>query len=168
MSIKKKNKLPPFVPLVWALLNSKPYKELSFAAAKALPYFIGKIKLLYNDPDRYINDFPFSYSEGKRLGFAPSTFHKIICQLVEKGFIDPVDKGGLRSDGKSYNLFKLSRQWENYGKPDFERLDWKRFPPRLRAKANSKKESYRIKKGNDKAFNSDNFSQNEAVRVIEQ
>jgi hypothetical protein len=168
LSLRKKNKLPPFVPLVWALLNSKPYKELSFAAAKALPYSIGKIKLLYNDPDRYNNEFSFSYKEGKRLGFAPSTFHKVICQLVEKGFIDPVDKGGLRSDGKSYNLFKLSRRWENYGRPDFERLNWKCFQPRLRARATSKKETYSVKKGNDKAFNNDKFSQIEAVGVIKQ
>ncbi|MCJ7804254.1 hypothetical protein MUP35_00765 [Patescibacteria group bacterium] len=150
------------------MLNSQPYRELSHSAAKALPFFIGKVKLPYNDPARYNNEFSFSYREGKRQGFAPSTFHKIICELIEKGFIDPVDKGGLRSDGKSYNLFKLSRRWGNYGKPDFERLNWKCFQPRLRTKATSKNENYSIKKGNDKTFNNDKFSQIEAVRVIKQ
>jgi len=129
---KKKhgNKLPPFVALTWAMLNSKAFKDLNYASAKALPYFIGKIKGSYNDPQRYLTAFPFSYSEACQYGFSSATFSKVIQGLIAKGFIDPVDKGGLRSEGKTYNLFKLSRRWLDYGNADFKPLNWKCFLPR--------------------------------------
>ena len=102
MSRKKdSNRLPPFVPLPWELLNSRAYKDLKYASAKSLPLFLGKIKESYRDIQRYLIEFSFSYREAKQHGYAPATFSKIIRELVGKGFIDPVDKGGLRSDGKS-------------------------------------------------------------------
>jgi len=145
---KKTNKLLPFVAMTYEILDSDAYKALPHAASKALPFFLRKVKLPYKDPDRYENDFTFSYSEGKRSGFSSSTFHKIICELVEKGFIDPVDKGGLRSDGRSYNYFKLSRRWEKYGKEDFEKMNWQTFLPKVRVKATRKNEMNSFKKGN--------------------
>src|SRR3989304_8532622 len=105
---KRKNKLPPFVPLTWEMLNSEAYKILPHSAAKSLPYFLGKVKTAYNDPQRYLIEFHFSYTEAGKYGFAVSTHHRIISELIEKGFVDPVDKGGLRSGGLSYSLFKLS------------------------------------------------------------
>jgi len=129
---KKGNKLPPFVPLIWKILNSQAYKDLPPSTAKALPYFLGKYKGGYNDPQRYLGEFSFSYKEGKRYGFAAATFSKVIQALVRFGFIDPVDKGGLRGDCKSYNLFKLSERWEKYGTPNFEPLDWRCFIPKSR------------------------------------
>jgi hypothetical protein len=77
-------------------------------------------------------EFTFSYKEGERYGFAPATFSKIIQDLVRFGFIDPVDKGGLRGDCKSYNLFKLSKRWEEYGTTNFESLEWRCFVPKAR------------------------------------
>jgi hypothetical protein len=97
---REKNSLPPFVALLWEMLNSWAYKELNSSAAKALLYFLGKFKGVYSDPQRYKLAFPFSYSEAERLGFASSTFSRVIRELVRKGFIDPVDKGGLKSDAK--------------------------------------------------------------------
>lgn len=134
------NRLPPFVALTWNVLNSRAYKDLKQSAAKALPYFLGKYKGVYNDPLRYEFEFQLSYSEGGRYGFASGTFSSIIQELIKKGFIDPVDKGGLRSDGKSCNLFKLSRRWEKYGQENFERIEWKRFCPKPRSKATAKSE----------------------------
>lgn len=163
---KKKNKLPPFVALPWVILNSRAYKELNFSATKALPYFLGKVREGYRDPQRYLVEFSFSYSEAKRYGFASSTFSKVIQELVGKGFIDPVDKGGLRSDGKSYNLFKLSERWERYGTKEFIHKDWKSFQPRVRTKATPKSEIYSSKKGNGDTPNSESISQNEAVVVF--
>ena len=160
---KSSNKLPPFVPLIWDLLNSKAFKDLKHAAAKALPYFLGKYKGAYHDPQRYLHEFPFPYSEGKRLGFSFSTFHRVIEELVRKGFIDPVDKGGLRSHGKSYNLFKLSKRWEKYGTTDFESSEWRCFLPRIRTTATSEKETYSFKKGNKDGSESKDISQTEAV-----
>lgn len=125
------NKLPPFVALTWEMLNSMAYKELNYASAKALPYFLGKFKGGYHDPQRYLANFSFSYAEAKTYRIASATFSKIIQELVAKGFIDPCDKGGLRSDGKSYNIFKLSERWKDYGKPDFKTSNWKCFLPRI-------------------------------------
>ena len=132
---RRGNRLPPFVPLTWDLLNSKAYIDLPASPAKALPYFLGKVKASYNNPQRYLMEFSFSYSEGKRLGFASATFSHIIKELIKKGFIDPVDKGGLRSDGKSYNIFRLSKRWQQYGNADFKVIEWECFFPRLRARS---------------------------------
>jgi hypothetical protein len=129
---KKGHRLPPFVPLTWEMLNGTAYKNLPPSAAKALPYFLGKIKGGYNDPQRNLGEFSFSYTEGKRFGFSPSTFSKVIQALVRIGFIDPVDKGGLRGDCKSYNIFKLSKRWEEFETPNFKPLDWKCFIPKPR------------------------------------
>ncbi len=163
MSMKRNNKLPPFVALPWEMLNSKAYKGLNFASAKALPYFLGKIKENYRDPQRYLIEFSFSYSEGHKLRFAPSTFSKVVQELVKTGFIDPIDKGGLRSDGKSYNRFKLSERWKQYGTNEFELLDWRCFQPKQRSRATSKSETYSFKKGNKYASNGKVISQFEAV-----
>ena len=165
-SKKTSNKLPPFVPLPWEILNSKAYKGMNYAAAKALPYFLGKRKENYRDPQRYLMDFSFSYSEGNNFGFSPSTFSKIIQELVKTGFIDPIDKGGLRSDGKSYNLFRLSERWKQYGHNDFELLDWRCFQPKQRSRATSKSETYSFKKGNRTASKGKVISQIEAVEAF--
>lgn len=160
------DKLPPFVALTWGMLNSQAYKNLSYAAAKALPYFLGKFKGSYRDPQRYLFEFPLSYREAERYKFSPSTFHKVIRRLISYGFIDPVEKGGLRSDGKSYNLFKLSERWEQYGTGAFEQKDWECFFPRLKPRATPKSETYSFKKGNKKAEISTSISKIEAVEVF--
>ena len=129
---KKGNRLPPFVPLTWEMLNSIAYKDLPPSSAKALPYFLGKVKANHNSLQYYMVEFSFSYTEGKRLGFALGTFSKIIQSVIRFGFVDPVDKGGLRGDGKSYNFFKLSKRWEEYGTPNFRPLEWKCFIPKPR------------------------------------
>lgn len=129
---RKGNSLPPFVPLTWEMLNSTAYKDLPPSAGKALPYFLGKVKCSYNDPQRWLGEFSFSYTEGKRFGFSPSTFSKVIQALVRIGFIDPVDKGGLRGDCKSYNIFKLSKRWKEYETPNFKSLEWRCFIPKPR------------------------------------
>lgn len=124
------NKLPPFVPMTWELLNSTGYQCLPYSASKALPYFFGKIKTPYNDPQKFLIDFTFSYPEGKRYGFSFGTFAKVIRALIAFGFIDPVDKGGLRGYKKGYNVFRLSKRWEKYGTPDFREIDWGTFFPK--------------------------------------
>ena len=129
-SINKLKRLPPFVPLTWEMLNHKAYKELPPSAAKALPYFLGKVKLDFNDPDRFTTEFSFSYKEANSFGFALGTFSKIIKDLIGYGFLDPIDKGGLRGDCKSNNLFCLSRRWKLFGQTDFQFVDWECFFPK--------------------------------------
>jgi len=122
--------------------------------------------LHYKDETRYSTEFHFSYAEGIRLGFANSTFHKIIQELVRKGFVDPVAKGGMKSDCKSYNAFKLSRRWEEYGKEGFKSIEWDCFQPKPRLKTTSKSEIDSIKKGNAIAEQGPEFSQIGAVGAV--
>jgi hypothetical protein len=150
----------------WDVLNSIAYKSLTHSAGKALPYFIGKPKAPFNDPAQCNTDIHFPYAEAKRYGFAPGTFSKIIHELVAKGFLDPVDKGGLRCNGKSYNVFRMSRRWEKYGTSEFQPCDWRSFFPGRKLKATSKKETYSFKEGNEKAADSTSFSENDAVGVV--
>lgn len=167
-SKKHGNRLPPFVPLVWEMLNSKAYFDLQPSAAKVLPYFLGKVKKTFNDPQRYQEEFQFSYCEAKRLGFASATFHKCISQLIEKGFIDPDDKGGLRGLGRTYSFFTLSWRWKDYGKPGFEIIVWRCFLPRdkSKAKAKAKMETCNTKNGKQERVADEDISKNDAVEAI--
>lgn len=137
---KKKGKagnLPPFVPLTWEMLNSHAYKELPPSTAKALPYFLGKVQTSYNDPQKYLTDFSFSYKEARRYGFANATHNRSISALISKGFIDPIDKGGLRGGGLSCSLFRLSERWKEYGTKEFRHAqNWQSFMPKGKSKRN--------------------------------
>ncbi|MFZ3064684.1 MAG: hypothetical protein WA277_05310 [Nitrospirota bacterium] len=160
MPKKQKNKLPPFVPMLWSILNSAAYRDLPFAARSALIYFQGKVQarddignyIPYKSLERYKLEFYFSYGEAKRYGFAVATFAKCIRALVSKGFIDPVAKGGLRGDRRSYNYFKLSLRWIDYGTDKFMSIEWSSFQPKIKVKkteTTSKSETIRFKKGNN-------------------
>jgi hypothetical protein len=169
---KTKDDNPPWVSVFWDILNSATYRDLNHAAGKCLPYFLGKVKIKnYNNAERYEEVFKFSYAEAKRYGFAPGTFFKIIQELISKGFIDPEEKGGLKSgwtnkDEKNNatrgsNHFKLSKRWQKYGQPDFESLDWKQFFPKPRQKkikATPKMEIYSSKNGNNEGSESEVIS----------
>lgn len=167
MAKKRGDKLPPFVPLTWEMLNSRAYKDLPASAAKALPYFLGKVKTGFNDPQRFSIEFSLPYREGQNYGFSSATFAKVIVKLVAHGFIDPCDKGGLRSGGgKALNLFSLSYRWKSYGKPEFKPVNWKCFLPRLKSKSTLKSETNSFKKGNEKASKGKSFSHSKAVEAI--
>jgi hypothetical protein len=101
--------------MTWDLLNSKAYKDLPSSAAKLLPYALGKPKVHMKNPACYQTEFEFTYSEGKRHGFASTTFSRCLDELVKKGFIKPVHKGGLRGDGFSSSKYLLSLAWHTYG-----------------------------------------------------
>ncbi len=145
----QKDRIPPFVATTYEILNSIAYKDLPPSAGKALPYFLGKVKakVPYKDANYYRTEFSFSYTEGLRYGFSLSTFSKIIQALVKYGFIDPVDKGGLRGTGLSYNMFRLSTRWMDYNTPRFVKLDWKCFLPKPRSRPTPKKEINNSKNG---------------------
>lgn len=120
-----------FVAMTWTMLNGEAYKELPASSAKILPFFLGKVKNHHpEDPARYVVDFTFTYSEGKKYGFGKSTFSNILRDLVRFGFIDVTKKGGLRSQGgHASTLFRLSRRWEKFGTAYFHDGDWKRYYP---------------------------------------
>jgi len=126
---RRKPKMRGFVALPWDVLNHRAYKELPPSSAKALPYFLGKPKKRFDDEEFYKTAIKFSYREAKKDGFAAGTFSKIIKALVAHGFLDPVDKGGLRSSGKGYNVFKLSLRWVDYGTEQFVSKQWEQYQP---------------------------------------
>jgi hypothetical protein len=139
---RKKDKqilaLPPFVPMTWQLLNSNAYKALSYASRALLPYFVGAPK--YPDgkkinlrSEMYLRtEFTFSYKEAERYGCSTRTFTRVIEDLMRKGFIDPVDKGGLRGTGLSFNRFRMSERWKQYGAENFAEVRWKAFMPNIK------------------------------------
>ena len=119
--------MPPFVAMGRAMLEHRAYINLTYSAAKALPYFMKKPKLPFNWNAFYEVEFALTYSEAKKLGFSTGTWRRIIGELVKKGFIDPVRKGGLCGEGRISNIFKNSRRWEKYGTQKFEKVEWKEF-----------------------------------------
>ena len=50
-----------------------------------------------------------------------STFTKIKRELVQYGFLDPLDGGGLNAPA----IFKISNRWNRYGNEDFKELKYK-------------------------------------------
>ncbi len=122
---KESKKSPPFVALLWDLLNSKTYKELSPSGAKALPFFLGKNKLYIKHQDYYRKPFILPYVEMQRVaGLSTATASRVIKELVKLGFIDPVSKGGLRGCGGTCNEFCLSPRWKDYGTSNFKEERW--------------------------------------------
>jgi len=113
-SKRKGDRLPPFVALTYNMLNSKAYIELTPSAKGLLPYFLAKVKISFNDPERYSTTFTFTFPEANKYGFANATFSTAYRDLFKKGFIDIFALGGLRGDRKSANKYKLSRRWEDY------------------------------------------------------
>jgi hypothetical protein len=106
--------------LHFEILNGLAYRDLSYSAAKALPYFLAKVKLSSRNPDRYKNPFEFSYAEAVRYGFSKATFRGVIQELSDKGFIDWIKRGGLRCSSMCANGFCLSERWRQYGKAGFQ------------------------------------------------
>ena len=70
------------------------------------------------------------YTYWKKLGFSKGTFSRVIRTLVGHGFIDPIDKGGLRGHGKSCSRFRISKRWEDYGTKEFVSVRWEEFKPK--------------------------------------
>jgi len=108
-------KMPPFVATTYEILNSRAYADLPASATKALPVFLGKVKLPWNDPERNLREFNFTYPEAKRYGLAGGTFARAIDDLINFGFIVMAEHGGLRGYRRSATKFKLSNEWRKYG-----------------------------------------------------
>ncbi|MBF0542304.1 MAG: hypothetical protein HQK91_12745 [Nitrospirae bacterium] len=125
---RKSGKLPPFVPLLWDMLNSPAYKDLAPSSAKVLPYFLGKPKInMSKQTEFYGANFNFTYSEAKKYGFASKTYERCLIELLAKGFIDIVWKGGIRGESKTASRYRNSLRWKNYSLPDFKTAKKNRF-----------------------------------------
>jgi hypothetical protein len=116
-----------FVSLDLTLLNHKAFTSLPFAARAMLPYFYAKVKKPLEDPAKWSTSFPFPYGEANRYGCARRTFFKVLCDLMARGFIDPVSKGGLRGECKTTSTFRLSNRWKDFGLCSFVEVRWQGF-----------------------------------------
>jgi len=68
----------------------------------------------------YQNDgLVFTYAEALAFGISRAQFHRIIIDLVEKGFIEVQYQGG--GVGRDYSRYGLSDGWKKYGTPEFKK-----------------------------------------------
>lgn len=126
-----KRKGPPFAMILTEVVKSEAYRKLSPSAAKALPIFIiktGEVHCLNPKDAAWTRSvFGLTYTEAEKYGITRPTFFRVLQNLMSFGFLDPVEKGGRRSDGRSCSKFRHSNRWRDYGKPGFEDVRWKGF-----------------------------------------
>lgn len=108
---KHRERLPPFVPLELLMLDSKAYQNLTGNAAKLYTYFVRScVRAKKGKPDT-TTLFGFTYTEAVKLGFARKSFYRSMKELVDHGFIDQVEVGGLRGAGHTNSQYRLSNRW---------------------------------------------------------
>ena len=109
---KVKVKLCPFVPVFLAEMDSPAFHQLSGNSAKLYVYLKRSCsRAAGNKPANEVTVFGFSYTEAERYGFARRTFIRMIKELIEAGFIELVEKGGLRGCNGVCSKYRLSRVW---------------------------------------------------------
>jgi hypothetical protein len=116
---KTGERLPPFAPIFKQEMDSTAFKELSASAVKGLIFFRwahGIVKKRTGNPN---SAFDFTYTEAEKYGFARRTFSRVVKELSDKGFIDIVNQGGMRGNGKSNSTYKMSSRWALYGMCSF-------------------------------------------------
>ena len=123
MSKKKKNRNK--IDGNWSyiehnILNSEAWKGLK-AHTKWL-YFEFKIRW-YTDNTRNIT---LTYKEAIKI-MSINTFIKDRNKLIERGFIDIVERGGLE---KQPAIYGLSNRWKKYGTKDFVKIEIKDILPK--------------------------------------
>ena len=124
MSKKKKNRNK--IDGNWSyiehnILNSEAWKGLK-AHTKWL-YFEFKIRW-YTDNTYHII---FTYKEAVKV-MSINTFIKCRNKLIERGFIDVINRGGLE---KQPAIYGLSDRWKKYGTKDFVKIDIKKILPKI-------------------------------------
>lgn len=120
MARKKKIRGPRieggFVAMEHRLLDSPPYRSLSSKAKILFMYFRRDKK------NGHQTNVVLTFSQAKEYGIcsSPSTFDKIKRELVEKGFLDPLEPGRLNQPA----VFILSDRWKWYGTRVFNNIDY--------------------------------------------
>jgi hypothetical protein len=118
---KNKNKIAgQFLVLEHEIYESMAFQELTIHAK----WLYIEFKYRFNGENRYKIKLP-QREAMKIMGI--NTFIKARNQLIEKGFIDVIQRGGLENQSA---IFGLSNRWRKYGKPDFEKRNINDiFPP---------------------------------------
>ena len=126
MGKKKKNRNRKkfdgqFTGIEHRILKSEAMEGLK-ASTKWL-YFEFKYRF-YGDNDHSII---FTYKEAKEI-MSESAFIKSRNQLIERGLIDVIRRGGLE---KQPTIYGLSDRWKRFGTKDFIKADLKKIFPRI-------------------------------------
>ena len=105
-----------FVPLQHVLLDSLAFQSLGNGSKVGLIYF-------YKDKKNgHQENLILTFPQAKKYGVCQSstTFDSIKKELVEKGFLDSFEPGGL---GK-HSIFKMSYRWKLYRSEGFEIVEY--------------------------------------------
>jgi len=98
------------------LLDSPTFRSLNSKAKILFMYFRRDKK------NGHQTNVVLTFSQAKKYGIcsSPSTFDKIKRELVEKGFLDPLEPGGLNQPA----VLNLSDRWKWYETSRFEKVDY--------------------------------------------
>jgi DNA-binding transcriptional ArsR family regulator len=115
----KKTNAPHFVMLeVKLLLNSEAYKSLKDSSVRIYIFLRSKTigTLTSNgENDPINNEIKISYTLIEQdTGLSRQTVRNTIIELENKGFIDLVKQGGLKSFGCTSNVYRLSTRFFKY------------------------------------------------------
>lgn len=99
---KRKDKLPPFVPILKEMIRSPAYKKLTNAARTS--YTLLKLQCCKYGQDEV--KFPYRHA-GEYMD--QHTFGRAIKQLIELGFIEKSFEGGLF---RRTNIYKFIEEWK--------------------------------------------------------
>lgn len=122
MSKKKKNKIDgKYSYIEHNLANSEAFKDLSIYAKWLYMEF--KFRW-YGDNTKHII---FTYNEAIKI-MAIKTFIKSRNQLIERGLIDIIKRGGLE---KQPMIYGLSDRWKRFGTKDFKKIEIKDILPKI-------------------------------------
>lgn len=100
----KKNRLPPFVPILKDMLKSEAWEAISNPARVAYVHLKGKCVTQNND------EITLSFKEAERI-MCRDTFSSALNQLEKHGFITKIQRGGLY---RKRNYFRISDQWKSF------------------------------------------------------
>jgi len=119
---KKKNKIDgSFAIIEHNLAYSEAFKSLSIYSK----WLYMEFKLRFHgDNAKHII---FKQEEIKKI-MAIGTFYKSRNQLIERGIIDVINRGGLE---KQPAIYGLSDRWKKYRTKDFIKLDIKDILPKI-------------------------------------
>jgi hypothetical protein len=109
----------PFAKLDHEIAQSKSFQELTVHAKWLYVEFL----LRYNGKNKY--NISFTQKEAEKI-MSTKAFKKARNQLIERGFIDLIRRGGL---WKQCSIFALSDRWRKYGTPEFEKVNIKDILP---------------------------------------
>jgi len=124
VSRKKKNKNK--IEGNWSYIEHNILKSEAWKGLKVHSkwlYFEYKVRWLGDNTKHII----FTQEEIKKI-MAIGTFYNSRDHLIERGFIDVIERGGLE---KRPTIYGLSNRWKKYGTKDFVRMDIKDILPKI-------------------------------------